>query len=228
MKQSILLSDYAGISVNGSAVATVVPLANSWTRISVFGTNAPNRVSVSDQANDGLVVGATGVYRIGFRMHAASAGAAKVYETSVFTVAPSGSVITGATAANPVVVTAVAHGFSDGDKVAIRGVGGMVEINGRIFTVDDKADDTFELQSDVPADIDGLLFTAYTTGGTAHLVTETDVHSHMEHDATIEAEGDELLVSLNAGDLIELFLKGVTDASNITAEHLSLTLERVG
>src|SRR5262249_55801413 len=39
--------------------------------------------------------------------------------------------ITGATNASPIVITAVAHGFADGDPVAIAGVNGNVDANGQ-------------------------------------------------------------------------------------------------
>lgn len=54
--------------------------------------------------------------------------------------------ITGITRADPGVVTAVAHGFSDGDHVRIRGVAGMLDINNKVFTVDSPATDTFSLR----------------------------------------------------------------------------------
>jgi hypothetical protein len=68
--------------------------------------------------------------------------------------------ITGATAADPVVITAASHGFSDDDVVSIRDVGGMTEINGKKFTVANKTANTFELK-----DEDGSDHTAYTSGG---------------------------------------------------------------
>lgn len=71
--------------------------------------------------------------------------------------------ITGATAANPVVITSNAHGFSNGDKISIRGVVGMVELNVETaFTLANVATNTFEL-----AGVDGSAYTAYTSGGTA-------------------------------------------------------------
>ncbi len=70
--------------------------------------------------------------------------------------------ISGATAANPVVLTAVAHGFLDGDRVTIAGVVGMVELNSNTYTVANSTDDTFELSG-----IDGSAFTPYTSDGTA-------------------------------------------------------------
>lgn len=75
--------------------------------------------------------------------------------------------ITGITAANPPVVTATSHGFSDGDEVLITDVLGMTEVNGNTYTVSNATANTFELQDleDTPADIDGSGFTAYVSGG---------------------------------------------------------------
>lgn len=74
--------------------------------------------------------------------------------------------ITGITAASPPVVTCASHGFEDGDIVQISGVSGMTEVNDRIFVVDDKAENTFELQSLDGTDIVGAGYTAYSSGGT--------------------------------------------------------------
>ena len=72
-------------------------------------------------------------------------------------------VISGATAADPCVITATGHGFSNGDKVSIRGVVGMVELNlETAYTVANKATNTFEL-----AGVDSSGFDAYTSGGVA-------------------------------------------------------------
>ena len=77
--------------------------------------------------------------------------------------------ITGATDANPVVINAPGHGFSNGDKVRIRDVKGMTEINDITFVVAGAATNTFELQSELatPVAIDGTASTAYVSGGTA-------------------------------------------------------------
>ena len=76
--------------------------------------------------------------------------------------------ITAATAANPVVVTSAAHGFVDGDEVYITTVLGMTELNGNRYVVASALTDTFALKHQASgADINGLAFTAYTSGGTA-------------------------------------------------------------
>lgn len=71
--------------------------------------------------------------------------------------------ITGATNANPVVITAV-NTFSSGQQVDITDVGGMIELNGNRYTVANPTGTTFELSG-----VDGTAFGVYTVGGTATL-----------------------------------------------------------
>lgn len=73
--------------------------------------------------------------------------------------------ITGATQADPVQITLASHGYQNGDSVFIDSVGGMTEINDRYFTVENAAEDTFDLSGE-----DGTGHTAYTSGGTAQRV----------------------------------------------------------
>lgn len=81
--------------------------------------------------------------------------------------------ITGATAANPVVITSAGHGYSNGDEVFIDGVVGMTQLNGRRFIVANVAANTFELKDQVTAtNLNGLAYTAYSSGGTASKIYE--------------------------------------------------------
>ena len=73
-----------------------------------------------------------------------------------------GIAITGATQADPVVITSTAHGLSNGDDIFIRKVGGMEEINYRVFEIANVAANTYELLG-----VDGSAYTAYTSGGYA-------------------------------------------------------------
>lgn len=70
--------------------------------------------------------------------------------------------ISGATQANPCVITANAHGFRSGDAVTISGVAGMTQLNGNTYTIDVLTVNTFSLRG-----INSTGFTAYTSGGTA-------------------------------------------------------------
>lgn len=75
--------------------------------------------------------------------------------------------ITGITKANPAVVTATSHGYSNGDDVWINSVGGMTEVNGRRYTIANVTTHTFELSG-----VNSTNYTTYTSGGTAAKVYE--------------------------------------------------------
>lgn len=84
----------------------------------------------------------------------------------------SGVAISGATQADPCVVTATAHGYSNGDEVYISGISGMTELNGRNFKVANVAANTFELQDMGGTDIDATAYTAYSSGGYSYKIYE--------------------------------------------------------
>ena len=70
--------------------------------------------------------------------------------------------ITGATNANPCVITAVAHGFSTNNRVTIASVGGMTQLNGNSYIITKLTADTFSLNG-----INSSAYGTYTSGGTA-------------------------------------------------------------
>ena len=82
-------------------------------------------------------------------------------------IAETGKTISGATQANPVVVTASSHGFSNGDEVYISGIVGTTELNGRNYLVANKTTNTFELTDLSGTNINGSGHTAYGSAGTA-------------------------------------------------------------
>ena len=75
--------------------------------------------------------------------------------------------ISGATQADPVVITDTGHGYSNGDEVYITGVAGMTELNGKYYLVANKNANDFELTDIDGTNIDGTGYTAYSSGGTA-------------------------------------------------------------
>jgi len=107
--------------------------------------------------------------------------------------------ISGATQADPVVVTATAHLISNGDKVDIEDVLGMTEINDLRFKAANVTANTFELQTDeaVPVDIDGTGFTAYESGGLAREAFDslTDL-DHLEGETVVALAGGNVLRDL--------------------------------
>ena len=78
--------------------------------------------------------------------------------------------ISGATQANPVVVTsASAHGFYEGQPVTITGVVGMTQLNGNEYYVNIATSTSFALYSDsaLSTTVNGTGFGAWSSGGTA-------------------------------------------------------------
>lgn len=65
-----------------------------------------------------------------------------------------------ATAANPVVVTSTAHGYTTNDLVLLEGFTQMTQVNSRVFRVTVITANTYSLQGE-----DGSTYTAETTGG---------------------------------------------------------------
>jgi len=89
---------------------------------------------------------------------------------SVETALASTKAITGATAANPVVVTATAHGYTNGDIVKVANVVGMVQLNNRAFVVANVTTNSFELKG-----VNGTNYTAYVSGGDSYKATMSAV-----------------------------------------------------
>lgn len=83
----------------------------------------------------------------------------------------SAKTITGITKQDPAVVTTSgAHGYSNGDFVRIASVGGMTELNDRVFEIQAVTSTTFELKNE-----DSTHYTTYTSGGTSTLGTKSEV-----------------------------------------------------
>jgi len=102
-------------------------------------------------------------------------------------------VITAATQANPVVVTSNGHDLLDGDEVTIAGVVGMTELNGNTYLVNNKAANTWELQTLAGVNVDGTGYTAYVSDGTADKTKSTVVTGD------VEAEPDGTAGDINSG-----------------------------
>jgi len=100
--------------------------------------------------------------------------------------------ISGATQANPVVLTITGTSLVNGDLIKNTEVKGMTELNGNVYQVANKATNTVELVD--PADgvttIDGTAFTAYISGGKSNaLGTAISGLSHLEGE-TVKIWGD--------------------------------------
>ncbi len=83
------------------------------------------------------------------------------------TVLEANKTISGATQANPCVITATAHGFLDGEECYISSIVGMTQLNGRYFKIANKTTNTFEITDLQGNNINSSAYTAYGSAGTA-------------------------------------------------------------
>jgi hypothetical protein len=96
----------------------------------------------------------------------------RVYKDGGQVLTGSAQTISGITAADPAVVTATSHGFSNGDDVYVSGIVGMTQLNDRFLRVAGATTNTFELTDYAGANIDSSAYTAYGSAGTAQKVFE--------------------------------------------------------
>jgi hypothetical protein len=116
------------------------------------------------------------------------------------------SLITGASQANPCVITSARHGYVTGDQVTISGVVGMTQLNGNTYTITVVNADSYSLDS-----TDSTGFTTYTSGGLSRLVTPikdiTGITQASPAVVTVVGHG------YSAGDV--LWLNGVSGMTQI-------------
>ena len=117
--------------------------------------------------------------------------------------------ISAITKANPAVVTAASHGFSNGDQVLILNVEGMTQLNGTTKTVANKTDDTFQLSG-----TDSSGFGTYTSGGTAARVSTTTRIIIHDVDGMTEINNRELFAKYTSNTTAELYENSGADSTN--------------
>ena len=117
--------------------------------------------------------------------------------TDIATTSTKTNTVTGATQANPVVLTLTGHNLRSGDKVTMSGVGGMTQLNTNSYYVKKIDANTVSLYSDslLRNTVDGTGFTAFTTGGTATATTG----SGLTMNVTIDHAGspDSAIIAIN-------------------------------
>ena len=96
--------------------------------------------------------------------------------------------VTGATQANPVALTVAAHGYATGDEIMVTSIGGMTQLNDRIYTITVIDANAFTLNG-----VDGTAFTAYTSGGSAtrgvfHAARTTTAMRNFTHGSTLATD----------------------------------------
>ena len=127
--------------------------------------------------------------------------------------------ISGATSANPVVITANSHGYENGDEVRITEVVGMTQLNQNRYLVSNKTTNTFELQSQATGvNVNGSAFTSYSSAGKAervHTVVTPYAHGDLA-ELKYAQSGDVLTLVHPSYDVRELSRTGHTTWSLTT------------
>ena len=152
--------------------------------------------------------------------------------------------ISGITQANPAVVTATSHGYSNGDEVVISGVSGMTEVNGKRFLVAGKTTNTFQLTDKDGTNINSSAFTAYSSGGVSNKVFEitTPYTTAQLFDIKFAQSADVMYITHPAHEVEKLsrtghtswtladvdFTKGPFQDANITTTTLTPASASVG
>lgn len=132
---------------------------------------------------------------------------------SVETARASAKAITGLTAANPGVVTAVANGYSNGNIIYVSAVAGMVQVNGRAFVVFAAATDAWSMKG-----VDTSAYTAYSSGGNGYKCTMTAVGQVANVDG-FDGQASEIDVT-HLQSVSKEYLLGLQDFGNLSLELL--------
>lgn len=147
--------------------------------------------------------------------------------------------ITGATQADPVVITSAGHGLADGTKVGFTQVEGMVELNLEAdpYVVANATADTFELNDEDGNTIDGTAFSAYTSGGYVYVRPDFEYACQMDKPANclhvireyskteFRVEGEYILS--NADTLQIEYIEKITDMSKCSPLFVDLLAWRL-
>lgn len=97
------------------------------------------------------------------------------------------------TQADPgVVTTAAAHGYATGDKVYLKGITGMTELNNKIYNITVTAANTFSIDEDTTS------FSAYTGGPGTCAVVDSATDRVMGITQYIEPGGQKTTIAFNA------------------------------
>lgn len=119
-----------------------------------------------------------------------------------------GKTISAATRANPCVVTATAHGFSNADVIGIFNVLGMTELNGLTYKVKNKTTNTFEITNLSDANINSTGFTAYTSAGKAY-----------------NAENSSAFTAYSSDGVVRKFFTAISGLDHLEGEALAVLVD---
>ena len=117
--------------------------------------------------------------------------------------------ITGATKANPCVITATGHGYKTGISVTISGVGGMTQLNGNTYVITVIDANSFSLDG-----VNSTSYGTYTSGGSAASYKYLqDVSRGTAYSATTQwrfAQFGKVLIAANGLDKLQSWTLGTS------------------
>tara|TARA_R110000787_G_scaffold35641_6_gene91365 strand:+ start:656 stop:3175 length:2520 start_codon:yes stop_codon:yes gene_type:complete len=201
----------SGLTLDSPIVVTGVTKANP-----AVATTATHGFSNGDEVRFVDVVGMTDINR---KAYLIANKAATTFE--LVSKIKLGVTITAATQANPVVITAVAHGLSNSDEIAIYNVAGMTQLNGLGFTVANVTDDTFELTG-----VDGTGYSTFTSGGDIHLaINSTTFNTYISGGEVRERTLTLTGLSHLEGQTVSILSEGATHPDQVVSSG-SITLNQ--
>lgn len=132
------------------------------------------------------------------------------------------SQVSGATAANPVVITtSAAHGYANDDIVDLLNIGGMDELNERRFRITVVSSTQFSLQDIDGNDVDGTSYTAYTSGGTV-----SHNYSFASESGVFVQTGDRKWITRPSGEGNNNAVQSITTATDTALTHNQVILSK--
>ena len=179
-------------------------------------TSSSHGVSDGDDIRISGVSGMTEVNKVTY-----VAGEVTTNTLELFSNTKVSATISGATRANPVVITAASHGLSNSDQIGIFDVTGMVELNGNGYTVANVTANTFELSG-----INGTGYTAYTSGGDIrHAISSSAFTAYVSGGVARERATSVSGLDHLEGESVLILAEGATHATK-TVSSGAVTLDR--
>jgi len=168
----ILTINNIGAAVSARSAGTYTIGATDWSGNGI-GTGATFRIVVNGSGAAEVTITAGGdKFVIGeiitvadSKLGSGGAAALTFNVSNIGGIAGTSKTITGITRADPGVVTASAHGFSTGNRIAFSSVQGMTQVNGNVYTITVIDEDSFIIF------VNTTSFTAYSRAGTASFHT---------------------------------------------------------
>ena len=118
------------------------------------------------------------------------------------------------TNANPGVVTATAHGYSDGDVVILSGISGMVELEGQACRIAGKTTDNFQLEG-----LNTTAFGTFSSTASVYKIATWTTISQVQSIESQQAQPAKIDVT-TLSDTVKAYVFGLPDDAGITLNAL--------